>query len=148
MLVSVGIDTDKSTALEIKRLGEELARMRANYDWTGQSKDSNMRGATALWDGIQITMQCCGYDQPEDWNHGSDLPKSCCKDLETAKQAGVCKKVPDSYWQSGCRENIVNAIGGFVVLMVLILLSNAALAIMSCLVLECKPEERTAGYSY
>lgn len=149
VILAAGINTDGADRDHVMmEMKQQLTQLQLNYDWDGTSQSEDKKTATVVWDSIQVTLKCCGYEGPDDWNHGNLLPKSCCKNYDPDATRSTCQKNPEYIWTTGCKDNIVKSLAFMSLMAILIIGFNLLLALMSCLVLMCRPSERNIGYNY
>ena len=102
LLIEVGLTVviliyqDDAKSEVSKRMKEGLD----NYNTT------ESHGVTLTWDEMQKKYECCGVNEPEDWDKKfpNSVPDSCCEVV--TQGCGVNKlSIPDGpFWRTGCLE--------------------------------------------
>merc|ERR1712223_1809401 len=98
LLIEVGLTVviliyqDDAKSEVSKRMKEGLE----NYNTT------KSHGVTLTWDEMQKKYECCGVNEPEDWDKKfpNSVPDSCCEVV--TQGCGVNKLKP--IWRTGCLE--------------------------------------------
>ncbi|KAF6212809.1 hypothetical protein GE061_010518 [Apolygus lucorum] len=92
------------------------------YVTSDYSHPENIKGTTAVWDGIMVKMSCCGVNNYTDFvqsanftQSGLKVPPSCCRMVNnTSLLDNNCPRDPkqeNSYFLTGCYSTLVNRIG-------------------------------------
>ena len=99
-LLSHSVKTFDSGSLESEIKMDLLAKINSNAT------------ADSIWDDIQQKLECCGVENPSDWQHNTfygngTVPDSCCK-VETPKCGQNYR--PEAIFQDGCITDMMDKV--------------------------------------
>uniref|UniRef100_A0A6G1SNV8 Tetraspanin-6 n=1 Tax=Aceria tosichella TaxID=561515 RepID=A0A6G1SNV8_9ACAR len=153
VVIGIAVLASSSSKVDVEHrdLFEKLQQFEKDYDWDHKSSSSkSVKFATAIWDDIQPSLECCGLDSPDDWfqyepaSIKGALPMSCCKNVDDTKQTGgYCYRDKSPVWSDGCSKKIVDAFGVIMGLVLGIIIFNVVMGALAMIVLCCNPHQST-----
>ncbi|XP_072391470.1 tetraspanin-9-like [Diabrotica undecimpunctata] len=112
------------------------------------SNSENGSAANLAWDGLQMSLKCCGvddyadYQKNENWAKGDKvIPESCCVLNENKKpKVSTCTYSPNevnSYYSKGCYKEVINWIMSNLNMVIIVLVVFGVVEILGVLLSFC-----------